>query len=633
MYLNIIPATKLPLSRPQHFTYSVPSFLTVELTVGQIVEIPLHTRMVYGVIQSITKKKPKFKTKPILALHPDNLSLEPYQLKFASELADYFLVSLGLVVKLMIPAKTKMRTKTKNVSLKIKKQPLDQPDKGAIKTIKKNSKENFLLKTNNAKSVSLELIKHCINNNKQALLLLPDVPAVKEAFHFYKNHLNTKQISTWNSKLSRGQLYENWLNTNCIQTKLVIGTRSAIFLPFRKLGLIVINDEHDSSYKQWDQAPRYHARQACYNLSKLTGAQFVLTSSTPSINSLFSVKNDNLTFIESSQAKRKINIVDMNDERRKGNYSIFATKTLTSLTNIVKGSKQAIIFNNRYGTSGITTCRDCGHTIKCSGCKVPLVYYQDAFSGDKEQLVCHYCKKHIPSPALCPKCKSTKLKSFGVGLEKINQEIKKLFPKAKTAMLKSDNNQQAYRDFNDQKINFLLATQVISKQPFQKKADYVIINNPDLMLNQPDFKSCEKTWQTLAKITNLADNSIIQTNDPGHFVYTSLAANNDRLFYNKELQNRQELTFPPYSQFVKLIYRDKSQGSAINEAKKLFKLLGKIDSKDLTVYPPSFSQPEKIRGKYNIFINIKIFQQEQKKSIKKIIPNNWQVDVMPDSLL
>lgn len=629
MYLDIIPATKLPISRAQIFTYSVPSFITKQLRVGQVVEIPLHARKVYGVVESIKKTRPKFKTKPILALHEDNVFLEKYQLDFAKQLADYFLVSLGLIIKLMIPEKSGTRAgKEKKLNYALEIEPISSAEQEIIKAITGNKKD-YLLKSNHPENINLGLIKHYLKRNKQVLLLLPEIQRSAGLVDFYKNSFAPDEVVLWHSHLSRGKLYQNWLSTKSDQAKLIIGTRSAIFMPFSNLGLIIMDSENDSSFKQWDQDPRYHARQACLYLARATKAKLVYTSNVVSLELLHQVKNEILAFIEVPVKKQEVEIINMQDEKKGGNFSLLANKTTEVLQNISDNKARAVIYSNRYGSSGVTTCKDCGHTIRCEHCRVPLVYHQE-----NNLLICHYCNLQISSPALCPQCQGPNLKSFAPGLDKINSEISKAFPRIKTTIVRAgQDNETKLENFRNNKAQVLLGTQYIIKKHLPKMPEYAIIINPDSIINLPDYQANEKALAIIDKVARLGKKCLIQTNQPDHPVLQTLLNNNYKQFYSQELKNRKELGFPPFCNIVKLIYKHKSEVIATEQADKLYKFLLKLKSPEFVIYPPSFSVPAVIHNKFNVFLNLKLFDQNIKEKLKKIIPSDWMIDVQPESLM
>ncbi|HEB01423.1 MAG TPA: primosomal protein N', partial [Candidatus Portnoybacteria bacterium] len=511
--VEVIPATKIPLDRAQVYTY----YTGLSLEKGSLVLVPLARRKVPGVVIQIKDleshkleiKKADFKLKSIYKIISQSPVLTTEQLKLAQWLARYAYVSLGLIIKTILP-KIPKRAK---------------PDQ--------------------------ELFKE--KNEQQTIILVPEISLIPQAV---KKYAKSQEITVYHRELGLTKYYQAWQKIISGRAKIIIGPRSAIFAPVKNLEKIIITQEHDPSYKSSEQAPRYDARKVAQKLAQLTRAKLILESPTPSIETYYQASQNKYQLkVSSLSFPSRLSIVDMKEEIAKGNYSIFSYLCQEAIEKVLRKKQKAILFINRRGTATFIICRDCGYVVKCPLCEVPLVYHILSYSQKKDKLICHHCNHHQEAPTLCPKCQSHRIKYFGTGTQRVETEVKKLFPSAKVVRLDSDLPEKiqtkVIQTWLSQQADVLVGTQMIARIPDLPKISLVGVITADTILHLPDFKASERTFQMISQIVSLGNEAIIQTYNPESSTFQAIAKREAKSFYQKEIQARKALAYPPFSQLVK----------------------------------------------------------------------------------
>ncbi|EKD49728.1 MAG: hypothetical protein ACD_63C00064G0010 [uncultured bacterium] len=667
--LNIIPATKIALGRNQVFSYKFKSQCRrggtkIKSAAGQLFAISLGNRKINGVVLN-TSKKSKFRNlKTVLNILDAKPVLTKAQLKLAKWIADYYMTSLGLVIKMMLPKQIKQRSTSRNRKIFIKKRkppkllPIQEK---AVKTILTSKKPTTLLfgVTGSGKTeVYMRVIDKMIKNKKQSIVLVPEISLTPQIIKRFQERFGTGKIAVLHSKMSYGSKYAEWQKIRDKKAMVVIGPRSAIFAPVRNLGLIAIDEEHETSYKQWDQHPLYHTRDVAVKYIELTKAKLILGSATPSIESYHNAKNGkynlaelpnriqleqkkysnkNINIVQNDKMP-EVDIVDMRDELASGNKSIFSERLQEELANVLRRKEQAILFINRRGTSTFVMCRDCGHVMRCQDCEVPLTYHRQNFTN---RLICHHCNFKTEVPINCPKCKSAWIKFFGAGTQRVEQELKKLFPRARRLRMDTDTtskinaHENIFNTFANHEADILIGTQMIAKGWDLQKVATVGIISADTLLNIPDFRSNERTFELLTQVAGRTGRGkkkgsvILQTYNPENFIIRTAAKHDYKSFYKKEIRERKELNYPPFSKVIKLAYSSKDPKKASAEAEKLSKSLLKSKTKGCTILGPAPAFIPKIRGKY--IWNIILKNWTNKDFLKKI--QSWSIDIDPINTL
>ncbi|MCH5139087.1 primosomal protein N', partial [Clostridiaceae bacterium UIB06] len=379
---------------------------------------------------------------------------------------------------------------------------LNDEQNAAVKRILYSDKKTFLIHgvTGSGKTeIYMHLVSQMIKQSKESIILVPEIALTPQMVERFKGRFG-KDISVFHSKLSDGERYDEWLRVKMGKVKVAIGARSAVFLPFKNLGLIVIDEEHEGSYKS-DSNPKYNAREIGDLKCKIDNCKLVLGSATPSIETYYRCDKEEIDLITIKRRADgailpEVEIVDMRQELLNNNKSIFSKKLYEAIEERLKKKEQIILFLNRRGFSTFVSCRKCGYVFKCNNCDIALTYHS---SGGK--LMCHYCGSSQSVPHVCPKCASKYVKYFGVGTEKIEQEIKKCFPGANTLRMDFDTTrgknsyEEIYNTFKSGRADILIGTQMVAKGLDFKNVTLVGVIAADLSLNLPDFRSAERTFQ------------------------------------------------------------------------------------------------------------------------------------------
>ncbi|MBU1167176.1 primosomal protein N' [Patescibacteria group bacterium] len=655
-YYSIAPLTKIPLNRGSFFTYSA----TEKLAPGELVVIQLGKRKTYGIVYQTMDKGFGNRTKAISNRVFEQPVLSQDQIKTAEFISDYYLSPFGLTLKLMIPKILKHQrqiNESRQTISQDKKPQLTKDQQLSVSTFRKAVEKNpatqfFLLgPTASGKTeVYMRIIDDALKQNKQALLLVPEISLVPQNIERFSKRFFEKKLAVLHSRQSNSEKFHHWQRIKNGQARIVIGPRSSIFAPFKELGLIIIDEAHDQSLKQFDQAPRYDSLIVAEFMSKKMKFPLLLGSATPSIEDYYQVKKKHFQLLElksriHQDKMPEIEIIDMKEEFKKKNFSVFSERLQEELAKTLSAKKQALLFINRRGTATFITCRDCGFVSNCPDCTVPLTYH--LYSGSK-YLTCHHCGQQFGAPKICPECKSKAIKYFGSGTEKVELELQKLFPQARFARMdkdtttKKDSHDKFYQALKNHKIDVLIGTQMITKGWDLPKVDLVGIVSADVGLNLPDFRASERTFQLLTQVsgrTGRKDNrgkAILQTYYAENSIMKSVQHHNFLEYYQNEIKERKELDYPPFSKIIKLVIQDKNEAKASKEATKTSDLLSKkIKEFGFDLLGPAPAFIPKTHGSYKYQIILKFVKNEGpiKAFLKEKLQPDWKIDIDPVSLL
>ena len=462
--------------------------------------------------------------------------------------------------------------------------------------------------------VYLEAINHALKLGKQAIVLVPEIALAIYTSSVFQERVRGK-VAVYHSGLSAGERYDQWMRIARGEVDVVVGARSALFAPLSRLGLIVVDEEHDGAYKQ-DRAPYYHGRDAAVARGRLEHALVLLGSGTPSIQSYFNCAAGRYHLITmphrvENRQFPEIQIVDMKKVARPGAEFILSPQLLEALEANLRRHKQSIIFLNRRGFFRLYVCRLCGSVLKCPNCNVSLVYHLN-----RNRLICHYCGFYKGPQQRCPTCNRDGLKSWGFGTEKLEHELKDRFPSARIARMDTDaarrkgRAQSILSGFLNREIDILLGTQMITKGYDVPEVTLVGVVDADFSLGFPDFRASERTFQILSQVAGRAGRGsergrvIIQTYNPDHYAIQAAVSQDYEALYGREIQLREQLGFPPFSYLVSLRLQgnspDKTEQSARQLAERLRKTIQRwpTKGKELTILGPAEAPIAKLRGKY-----------------------------------
>ena len=424
--------------------------------------------------------------------------------------------------------------------------------------------------------VFIRAVRRCAQLGKTAIVLVPEIALTPQMVMWFRSRFG-EDAAVLHSRLSPGERYDEWRRIRRGDVRVVIGARSAIFAPLANLGLVIIDEEHEQSYIA-DNTPRYDARELARWRCEREGAALLLASATPSMRSFAMAGRGDLTLLEmlrrvNDRPLPTVHIVDMREELRQGNRSVFSGALLNGLSRCLNAGKQAILFINRRGYSTFVSCRSCGYTVTCSQCDVSMTYH-----SAERVLRCHYCGQEMPVPSVCPECGSPYIKYFGVGTQRVEEEVRRHFPDV--PMLRMDNDTTRTKDAHERLLSafrrgearVLVGTQMIAKGLDFPNVTMVGIIAADAMLKLPDYRSAERTFQLLTQAAGRAGRAdapgevFLQTYDPEHYAVETASRQDYRAFYTEEMRRRKRALYPPYTLLARLLFEADSEEDAQREA-------------------------------------------------------------------
>lgn len=566
------------------FTYHC----SLDISIGSIVKIPLGKRATFGIVIAISEK-PAFPTREVISPLPF-APLPEHLPALAEWMSRYYFASPSSVWQTILPAgvaKTRQPTKPDGLELKLPRTDfkLTPSQQQVVKNITDSNKRTHLLRgvTGSGKTeIYLELAKSTLASGRSVIVLVPEIALAPQLVARFENVFG-KIVTATHSKLSESQRHQIWQKILALQTPcIVIGPRSALFSPIAKVGMIIIDESHESSYKQ-EQNPRYHAVATAAKLTELTSAKLILGSATPSLDQALLAKVDRINPLELpekiSQQETTTTIVDMKDKSELQKSAVLSRTLISALSDTLKNKRQALLFLNRRGSATSHLCANCGQVTVCPNCQIPLTFHQDLAA-----LLCHYCNHKLAPEAICPKCGESDMRYIGTGTKKVESEIIRLFPKARVARIDKDNSKlthlyQVYDDLAKGKLDILIGTQMIAKGLDLPLIDTVGIVMADSTLMIPDFTASERTYQLATQASGRGGRglhpatTVIQTLNPAHPAILAAAKNDFWNFAEAELAERKLVNYPPYVYLIKLEVaastKDKAQAQAGEVLKKM----------------------------------------------------------------
>jgi primosomal protein N' (replication factor Y) len=498
--------------------------------------------------------------------------------------------------------------------------------------------------------VYIRAIEKALYAGKKALLLVPEISLTPQMLTVFQARFPQK-VAVIHSRLSQGERFDEWHRIYSREADIVIGARSAVFAPVRDLGLIIIDEEHESSYKQMEH-PFYDARVVARIRAEREGAMLIMGSATPSVESYFkALKGDyllvKLTKRVSGRPLPSLEIIDMKEELKSGNRHIFSRKLFAGMKEAIVRGCQVILFLNRRGHSTFVICRDCGFVLKCPHCDISLTYHFEDRSGR-----CHYCGFQIKAPDVCPVCGGGNIRYFGAGTEKVEQEVNRLFPGIKTIRIDADSTsrkgslEQMLSCFKRGEAQILIGTQAVAKGLDFPKVALVGIISADTSLNMPDFRAGERTFQLITQVAGRAGRGqfpgrvYVQTYCPESFAINAACKNNFAGFYMKELENRRQHNYPPFCHLLNIIFAGPREEVIKAEAFNMKQFFMSKGFDGVEIYGPAPAPRLRIKDNYRYHILLKSREEETLiqvedflKSLKKNSKINVAWDMDPQDLL
>ena len=581
-----------------------------QLMRGCRVVVPLGKNKTYvGVVLCLHNRRPEgVEVKDIRELIDLQPTVSEQQFRLWQWIADYYVCPLGDVLKAALPGGMKRPLGRKyqfnedsgsmlrEINDQLERKGLSEAQRTAYEQIchEFETKDITLLHgvTSSGKTeIYMHLIYKYISEGRQVLYLLPEIALTTQITERLRTVFGDS-MGVYHSKFTekvREEVYQRQISDHPYQ--LILGVRSSIFLPFRDLGLIIVDEEHDASYKQQEPAPRYHARNVAMMLAKMYGAKTLLGTATPSFETYHLAKKGRYGYVELTQRYLglqlpTVTIVDMKEEKRKKMaVGAFSSRLLEAMHNALDRNQQVILFQNRRGYSSFMECKQCGWVPRCPHCDVSLTYHKR-----RQLLTCHYCGYTTRMPEQCPCCEEKKFADVGLGTEKVEDQIHEIFPDAKTLRMDLDTAktrsqfEQIINDFSAHQADILIGTQMVTKGLDFSDVSVVGVLNADTMLNQPDFRSYERSFQTLSQVAGRAGRKheagevILQTKHADSDIVRQIAQNDYWGMFYQQMTERRDFKYPPFQRLIYIYLRhrdgDLLEHVAIDMADRLRKVFG-----------------------------------------------------------
>jgi primosomal protein N' (replication factor Y) len=622
MSIQVVPIRRTP-KKIELLDYKQPK--NKQIQPGQLVKIPFRSSEIFGIVyKTNNKSKAETKLKEIKKVIHDTPLISEKKLNWYQKISDVYNLALSTQLKLaLLPLQPR---KLKKVNLAELPQTTNDS-----KTVNLNYK--FFTDQDEHKKIIEGL-------TTPALVVVPELKYIEQIKNF--SSLPEKKIITWHSELSQKERFSRWMKIRNQEFKLVIGSRSSVFLPFGNLGEILIDFEHDQNHKHWDQTPRYHTHDIAQDIAKFYQADLTFSSFSTSCSSYFHIYKNNYNYknktkdkITNSEASKKIEIINLKQEQKRDKFEIFSYKLEDLITD---ESSTNFIYLNRKGYASSVGCYECGYLAECKQCGLSLI-----FKKSSQSLYCSHCRTNKKFSPNCPECSEPIVNFQGLGTEKVEEKITKLNPNVSgQELLRIEKG----NEISSNKIDYTCNPNIIgTDRAFQQlnwnKVDNIIFANIDRQLRLPEFKASEQVWHRIQQVEyNRTEDSnfYIQTFNPNQLVLKSL--NEPDRFYRMDLNSRKNLNYPPYCFLIRFFYGNKSQQKTKREAQevysKLRKKLTKINQDNIIINEPIEMQPKFYRNQYWQAIIAKLPKSNWREILIKInetLSDQWKIDPNPISVL
>lgn len=621
----------------------------VKLATGSVVQVELQREVVLGVVTGATSQ-PRFKIKPITRV----LDLPPlpgHLLRLATWLKTYYPAPIGIITQQLLPVG--LSEKQLNISEELQFSepdfsqlpPLTTEQTAALETMEE--RDTYLLHgvTGSGKTrLYFELTRRALEEGKSSIILTPEISLTSQLADNFRQVFGNRVV-VMHSQQTPAERQRAWLTClRATEPVIVIGARSALFCPLQKLGLIVLDEAHETAYKQ-QQSPQYQTGRVASYLTNLTHASLVLGSATPSVSDYYLAEQKNKPIVELTKIARpdqhessKITVVDRKDLSLFNRSPFLSQPLIKAVETALTRGEQSLLYLNRRGTARLILCEKCGWQATCPHCDVPLTYH-----GDTHSLRCHSCSHHESAPASCPNCKHPSVIYKTAGTKAIVEEVERLFPNARIARFDTDNAkaerfEQHYDAIKKGDVDILVGTQLLAKGLDLPKLSTLGVLLADTSLYMPDFSAQERTFQLISQVLgrigrgHVAGQAIVQTYHPDHPVLIDALEGNYQQFYKRELAERKEFLFPPFCYLLTLTVRRATVIGAETAALKL-KAAIEAHGHKVRVEGPAPSFYERLQGKYQWQLVIKAVDRSELLNVIDELPANWSYDIDPMDLL
>lgn len=627
------------------FTYHSETLLAI----GIVVRISVGKKELTGVVIRAVPKKPSFTTKPITSIITQTPIPLPL-LSLAEWMSSYYATHLALVLQTILPAGLHKQRRQKEAPSTFAQRArtnivLNKEQSSAIRYIAEHERGTLLLHGvpgSGKTQVYIESAKHEVAAGRSCIVLVPEIALTSQLVAEFTNHFPNVVVT--HSHMTEAERHKAWLQTlESTEPLIIIGPRSALFMPVQNLGLIIIDEAHEPSYKQ-DQSPRYSALRAASILAKFhKHAKVLLGSATPSVQDYYlaeHTKSPILTLTKPAVATQlpRVELIDLRKKDQFKQHRFLSDELINTARNALEHQKQVLIFHNRRGTAPTTLCTNCGWSALCDLCFVPTTLH-----ADSHKLLCHICGRAQKVPPSCPSCGNPDIVFRGIGTKLIETEIHKLFPKARIARFDADSAadetlDKRYQDIYDGNVDIMIGTQILAKGLDIPNLSVVGVVQADSGLHLPDYQAEERVFQLLYQVAGRAGRSkheghvIVQSFVPDHPVIRLALARDFATFYKEQLKERRAALFPPFTHLLKLTTSYKTEAGAIRAAQKLARDL-RINHANLTILGPTPAFYERLHGNYRWQLLVKGKNRAELAELAKRIPTGWHVDLDAANLL
>lgn len=581
-----VSVLKRPGEFDQPLTYRIPASLSLKCTVGRGVTVELRGNEVRGIVISLEENlADDIKNVREVQDFLPNLWLEPETVELAKRIADYYQCSLLRALKLFVP-KTLWQGKGKRTLAQIEKANYKKADskefplasfeheltdeqKIALKSIHSENKPILLhgVTGSGKTEVYLRVILEAVKKGKQAILLVPEIALTTQMIEYFQRYFGVN-LALFHSKLSDGQRLHEWFKVKSGYAPLVIGSRSAIFAPVKDLGVLILDEEHEWTYKQ-ESSPYYETYRVAEMMKEMTDCRLIFGTATPRLETFHKAKRGDYVHVKlpnriNSLALPKVEVVDLREEFKRKNFSIFSHALFSKIQDRLKKKEQIILFVNQRGMARAVVCRDCGLALTCPECEVSLKLHGGSY-GSKQYLLCHYCSYRCEPQLTCPHCNSANIRHAGIGTERVEEELLKAFPEARVVRADKDTTSDKlgfkpiYEAFKKGDYDVLVGTQMVAKGLDFPNVTLIGIMLADIGLHVPDFRSHERLFHLITQVSGRAGRGksegevILQTYQPDHHAIRMAADYAYDEFADQELKFRERLKYPPFSHLIKFI--------------------------------------------------------------------------------
>ena len=641
----------IPVPLRRTFTYRIPEGLREEIYPGRRVSVPFGRTNASGFVVGLSERSDYDGVKDIRGVDGTGPLFTQELLLLTRWVSDYYLASWGEVLKAALPGglePTEVRRRSRKAAEAAAGAPpaggplarvvLNSAQARALESVSEafGTHRTFLLHgvTGSGKTeIYLALAERADRAGGQTLLLVPEIVLSSQLLSLCRARFGDRVV-VWHSQLPAGARKEAWRRVRDGRAAVVVGARSAVFAPFRKLAVAIVDEEHESAYKQ-DESPRYHGRDVAIYRAALVGAPIVLGSATPSLESFHHALAGKYTLLElparvDDRPRPTVELIDLGSRRslleteegKRGDDAadpppsrILSEPLIESLRAVIGRGEQAILFLNRRGHSTVVRCGDCGHVASCPHCDISLTWH-----ADRMELCCHYCAFRQKEFRLCPECRGARFLFKGAGTQKVEAELNRLLPEARHLRLDFDSTrrrgslQSIIESFSERKADILLGTQMVARGLDFPNVTLVGVINADTQLNLPDFRSAERTFQLLTQVAGRAGRGttpgrvLVQTFSPGHYAVETAKSQDYGAFYDIEIQFRREVGYPPVSRLVNLLLDGTDEEKVEAKAEELASDLGRRirdESLAAEVLGPAPQSLSRLKGKYRWHVTLK----------------------------